>query len=46
MRVADGTGAPEDARVLGLGQQYRFPAIMAGIGLMFALLVPRDGVRG
>ena len=48
MRVAYRPEAPQDARVLGLGQQYLFPAIMAGIGLllaMFALLVLRDGFR-
>ncbi len=47
LRVAYRRDNPEDARVLGFGQQYLFPLIFAVIGLvllMFAVLVFRDGI--
>lgn len=47
MRVAYRRDNPEDARVLGLGEQYLFPVIITVIGLvllMFAVLVFRDGI--
>jgi len=48
MRVAYRHGQPEDARVLGFGQQYLFPLIVTAIGLallMFSVLVLRDDRR-
>lgn len=47
LRVAYRRGDPEDARLLGFGQQYLFPLIISVIGLMllmFAVLVFREGI--
>lgn len=49
MRVAYRPDQPEDARVLGFSQQYLYPLLLAGIGLVllvFAVLVLRDKSRG
>ena len=47
LRVAYRRDDPEDARVLGFGQQYLFPLIFFAISLMlvmFAVLVFREGL--